>query len=133
VALGRDIPTVEETVSAVSRFEKIPFETPDGEESDGFLFEYGKINWLDSPTFVIGLARQLEHPGEDSAYSQVKFEYRYRPDAELDALEPRSEWWFRGDSLPFAEWLGSVKRDPVWDLVSTKSSTAFEVWMDPIC
>ncbi|MCP3820577.1 hypothetical protein NLX86_21505 [Streptomyces sp. A3M-1-3] len=130
VGSGREVPAAEEVMAAVRSFEQIEFDVPGSEDSDGFLFQYGKVNWFSEPTFTLGFVRQLEivdADGEHEGYSQVQLEYRYRVDADLDSLEGHTSWWFTESQTPFSEWLESVKRDPVWGIIRGKIPTGFDV------
>ncbi|MER5830561.1 hypothetical protein ABT116_06915 [Streptomyces sp. NPDC002130] len=57
VGSGRDIPTVQEVMAAVRGFERIAFDVPIGADSDGFLFQYGEVNWFAEPAFTVGFVR----------------------------------------------------------------------------
>jgi hypothetical protein len=127
---SREVPTAEEVMATVRSFERIGFDVPTGADSDGFLFQYGEVNWFSEPTFTVGFVRQMElvdAEGEHEGYSQVQLEYRYRVDADLRSLESRNSWWFRESGTPFDEWLESVKRDPVWSVVREKIPVEFDV------
>ncbi|MFD7334892.1 hypothetical protein ACFV98_02665 [Streptomyces violascens] len=130
VGSGQEVPDVEELVAVVRGFWRIAFDVPDGADSDGFLFQYGKVNWFPEPTFVLGFMRQLEivdADGEHEAYSQVQLEYRYRVDSDLDSIQGHNSWWFPESQIPFDEWLESVKRDPIWRIVRGKVPATFDV------
>lgn len=91
---SREIPTVEEVMAVIRGFERIGFEVPVGGDSDGFLFQYGEVNWLSEPTFVVGFVRQMEFvdvEGEHEGYSQVRLECRYHVDADR-SFEGRLLW-----------------------------------------
>ncbi|WP_143110728.1 hypothetical protein [Streptomyces sp. cf124] len=127
---SREVPTAEEVMATVRSFERIGFDVPTGADSDGFLFQYGEVNWFSEPTFTLGFVRQMEivdAEGEHEGYSQVQLEYRYRVDADLRSLESRNSWWFRESGTPLDEWLESVKRDPVWSVVREKIPVEFDV------
>ncbi|WP_405910221.1 hypothetical protein OG742_42090 [Streptomyces sp. NBC_00828] len=126
------IPEVPDLAEAVRRFEETEFEVPEAADTDGFLFQYGYVNWFAEPTFVLGFTRQLGVGEEDSVdeYVQVQYEYQYRHDAELSHLKSPDSWWFRDDGTPFAEWLAAAMRDPVWDVIGKKTPVAFEVTED---
>ncbi|MEU1625333.1 hypothetical protein ABZ746_08370 [Streptomyces sp. NPDC020096] len=127
---NRAVPTAEELIAAVQSFERVEFDIPSGADSDGFLFQHGKVNWFPEPTFTLGFVRQMElvnSEGEHEGYSQVQLEYRYRVDADLQSSESRSSWWFRDSGVPFEEWLESVKQDPVWVIVRGKNPVEFDV------
>ncbi len=118
---------------AVRGFERIEFDVPSGPDSDGFLFQYGEVNWFSEPTFTLGFVRQLEifDAKEGSVgYLQVNIEYGYRIDADLESLESRNSWWFRNGVVLFDEWLESVKADPVWMVVREKIPRQFYVYRD---
>ncbi|WP_210574238.1 hypothetical protein [Streptomyces sp. GESEQ-4] len=123
------IPEVPDLAEAVRRFEQVEFEVPAGDETDGFLFQYGHANWFPEPTFVLGITRQLGVGEEGSVeeYVQVQFEYQYHYDAELDQLKSPDSWWFRDGVTSFAVWFDSVLRDPVWDVIRKRVPVAFEV------
>ncbi|WEH15703.1 hypothetical protein [Streptomyces sp. VNUA24] len=130
VGSSREVPTIEEVVAAVLNFERIEFDVPSGADSDGFLFQYGEVNWFAEPTFTVGFVRQMEivdAEGEHEGYSQVQLEYRYRADADLQSLQSHNSWWFREGGTSFDEWLESVKRDPVWGIVRDKAPSGFDV------
>ncbi|AGM08451.1 SMI1/KNR4 family protein [Amycolatopsis keratiniphila] len=124
----RKPPTVDEVVAAVRCFEAIGFAVPDGVDTDGFLFQYGEVNWGSEPMFAVGFVRQMEivdADGEHAEYSQVGFEFRCRVDADLRSLGSRAVWWFRGDGVDFADWLASVTGDPVWRILRKKEIAEF--------
>ncbi|MFD8230332.1 hypothetical protein ACFV20_00295 [Streptomyces sp. NPDC059696] len=130
VGASREVPTFEEVMATVRNFERIRFEVPSGADSDGFLFQYGEVNWFAEPTFVVGFVRQLEivdTEGEHEGYSQVQLEYRYQADVDLRSLESHNSWWFRESGTSFSEWLESVKRDPLWGIVRGKLPIEFSV------
>ncbi|HKT03688.1 MAG TPA: hypothetical protein VJT31_29525 [Rugosimonospora sp.] len=111
------------------------FDVPDGQDADGFLFQYGKANWFPEPTFVLSMVRQLEVVGADREhqfYSQIQFEYRYALDAELEAVRSHSEWWFPGGGTSFAAWLDSVSRSSIGYLLGGRKPREFLVWEDQV-
>jgi hypothetical protein len=126
----RRTPAAEEVIAVVRDFEKVKFEVPDSRDSDGFMFQYGKVNWLPDPTFILGFVRQLEivdADGEHEAYSQIQLEYRYSIDADLDLLKNHSSWWFPESHFSFGEWLESMQQDSVWEVVREKRASGFDV------
>lgn len=126
----REIPNIGEVVAAVHSFERIEFDVPAGAEADGFLFQYGEVNWFADPTFTVSFVRQMEivdAEGEHEGYSQVQIEYRYRVDAALRSIQSHNSWWFRESGASFDEWLEAVKRDPVWGIVRDKVPSGFDV------
>jgi hypothetical protein len=130
VGRSREVPTFEEVVATVRSFEQVEFDVPAGAESDGFLFQYGEVNWFTEPTFTVGFVRQMEivdAEGEREGYSQVQLEYRYQVDADLRSPQSRNSWWFREGEMSFDEWLESVKLDPVWGIVRDKAPSGFDV------
>lgn len=123
VGSSREVPTVEEVMGIVRSFERIAFEVPADADSDGFLFQYGEVNWFAEPTFTVGFVRQMEivdTEGDHEGYSQVQLEYRCRADADLQSIQSRNSWWFREHGTSFDEWLESVRQDPVWEVVHDK-------------
>ncbi|MGD9483638.1 hypothetical protein WDH52_10300 [Streptomyces sp. TRM70308] len=97
---SREVPTFQDVMTAVRSFAQVDFDVPTGPNSDGFLFQYGEVNWLSGPTFTVGFVRQMEFvdaEGEHEGYSQVQLEYRYPVDADLRSLESHSSWWFHDD------------------------------------
>ena len=130
VGSSREDPTFEEVVATVRSFERIEFDVPTGADSDGFLFQYGEVNWFSEPTFTVGFVSQMElvdAEWEHEGYSQVQLEYRYRVDADLRSLESYNSWWFRESGTSFDEWLESVKSDLVWGIVREKTPVEFDV------
>ncbi|MFD9195640.1 hypothetical protein ACFWCA_46480 [Streptomyces phaeochromogenes] len=126
----RGIPTAGEVMSAVHRFEQVEFDVPNSADSDGFLFQYGEVNWFPEPTFVVGFVRQMElvdAEGNHEGYSQVQLEYRYKVDADLRSLEESNSWWFRCGGISFEEWLESVRQDPIWRVIQEKIPLEFDV------
>ncbi len=129
------MPTVAELHEAVRRFALVEFDVPDSPDSDGFLFQYGKVNWLPEPTFVVGFVRQLavaDVKGEHECYSQVLLEYRYAMDPNLGLIGGHEDWWFRDGPKSFEEWIRSVEGDPIWGLVSGKNPYGFEASQDQV-
>ena len=109
------------------------FDVPDDSDSDGYLFQYGKVSWLPEPTFVLSVARQLEVVDADGGhefYAQVQFEYRYALDAELKTVVSHSEWWFPGGDTSFYSWLDSVSGSPIGNVLLGKEPREFLVWED---
>jgi hypothetical protein len=128
-------PTHDEFLYAVRRFSVIAFEVPDSPDSDGFLFEYGTFRWIPEPGFVVGVVRQFEIPkdsGDLDHYVQLRAEYRYAIEPDLEALRDRQSWWFRDDSTPFEEWYLSVVNDPVWDALRGRPVSRFEVSQESV-
>lgn len=125
------IPEVSDLTEAVRRFKDVEFDIPADVGTDGFLFQYGTVDRLAEPTFVLGFTRQLG-VGEDGAveFVQVQFEYHYQDDAELSQLESPDSWWFRDDETSFVDWLDATLRDPVWDVIRKKNPVAFDVTKD---
>ncbi|MFD5245383.1 SMI1/KNR4 family protein [Amycolatopsis sp. NPDC058340] len=131
----RKPPGVDEVVAAVRGFEAVAFAVPEGADTDGFLFEYGEVNWLAEPMFSVGFVRQMEvvdADGEHHEFSQVSFAFHLRVDADLRSLGSRSVWWFRGDGSHFENWLGSMLRDPVWRMLRRKEVTEFSLSQEPV-
>lgn len=127
---GGGFPAVEQLFTIIREFEQIEFDVLNRADCDGFLFQYGEVNWLPEPTFVVSFVRQLEiadADGEHEAYSQVRLEYRYRVDVDLAPIRDYSSWWFPETQEPFNDWLELVKNAPVWSVVRTKDPVAFEV------
>lgn len=127
---SRAVPTVDEVMAVVNRFERIEFDVPSSADSDGFLFQYGEVNWFPELTFAVGFVRQMELvdvEGEHEGYSQVQLEYRYLIDADLRSFESHNSWWFRDGGVPFEDWLELVRRDPVWRVVREKTPLGFEI------
>ncbi|MFJ9034804.1 hypothetical protein ACIRQP_41600 [Streptomyces sp. NPDC102274] len=90
VRSGREIPNIEDAMTAIRDLQRIAFDVPDRTDSDGSLFHYEKVNWFPDPTFVVEPVRQLEIAdidGERKAFSQVQLEYRYRVDSDLDPIQ----------------------------------------------
>ena len=114
----------------IRNFERIRFDVPANTDSDGFLFQYGEVNWFAEPIFTVGLVRQMEvvdAEGEREGYSQVQLEYRYQVDADLRSLKSRTSWWFREGGMSFGEWMESVERDLVWGVVRGKVPVEFDI------
>jgi hypothetical protein len=119
----------------VRRFSAIEFEVPDLPDADGYLFQYGQVNWFSEPTFALGVVRQFElvdAHGEHDSYVQVQFEFRYPLDGELESAGNYSEWWFPGDGVPLDRWLESVDRAPIMGVLSAKMSRNFEIWQEMV-
>ncbi|MDM8085788.1 hypothetical protein QUV83_13510 [Cellulomonas cellasea] len=117
----------------VKRFSAFEFDVPDLPDADGYLFQYGKVNWLPEPTFVMGVVRQLEivdAAGQHERYVQVNFELRYQMDANLDSVGNYSEWWFPGDVVSFDSWLGTVDRAQIASRLVGHSPRDFIVFQD---
>jgi hypothetical protein len=132
---GISVPTVADLHEAVRRFAEIEFDVPDSPDSDGFLFQYGEVNWLPEPTFIVGFVRQLEvsdENGQHEYYSQVLLEYRYGMDEGLGAVGGHEDWWFRDGPTNFEEWVGLVERDSIWSLVGRRRPYGFEVLQDQV-
>ncbi|MFI7122908.1 SMI1/KNR4 family protein [Amycolatopsis sp. NPDC049868] len=124
----RKPPVADEVIAAIRGFEGVEFDVPDDADSDGFLFQYGEVNWGSEPMFSVGFVRQMEivdADGEHEQYSQVGFEFRCRVDADLRSLGSRAVWWFRSDGTDFEDWLTSVTRDPVWRTLQRKEVAEF--------
>lgn len=127
---SREVPTVQDIMTAVRSFAQIEFDVPTGTDSDGFLFQYGEVNWFSEPTFTVGFVRQMEFvdaEGEHEGYSQVQLEYRYPVDSDLRSLESHTSWWFYESGTSFDEWLKLVKRDIIWRVVGEKGPVGFDI------
>jgi hypothetical protein len=119
----------------VKRFSAIDFEVPELPDADGYLFQYGKVNWFPEPTFALGIVRQLEvvdASGEHESYVQVKFEFRYPMDGDFESVASYSEWWFPDGEVPFDSWLDSVDRAPIMSLLAAKTPRDFEIWQEQV-
>jgi hypothetical protein len=130
VGSSQEILNFEGLLAAVRRFEKIEFDVQADPESDGFLFQYGEVNWFAEPTFTVGFVRQMEivdAEGDHEGFLQIQLEYRYRTDADLRSIQGRNSWWFRGEGTSFAEWLESVERDPIWGIVRDRVPVELDV------
>ncbi|KAB7841591.1 hypothetical protein [Streptomyces mobaraensis] len=111
----------------------IEFEVPESLDADGYLFQYGKVNWFPEPTFALGIVRQLEvvdSAGEHESYVQVQFELRYPLDDDLDSVGSHSEWWFSGGGVSFESWLGSVERAKISNRLAAKVPRDFMIWQE---
>ncbi|MER6590907.1 hypothetical protein ABT214_03400 [Micromonospora purpureochromogenes] len=120
-------------IDLVRRFSEVEFEVPDVPDADGYLFQYGKVNWFFEPTFVLNVVRQLEvvdSSGEHEAYIHVQFEFRYQLDEELQSAGSYSEWWFPGSERSLNSWIDSISRAPIMGLLATKTLREFEIWQD---
>lgn len=128
-----DRPSRREFFDAVRRFEQVGFEVPETGDSDGFLFQWGPANWLPEPAFIIGVTRQLEKVGPDGeheAYLHIDMAFNYALDHELDSLGVGSSWWFRSSGSDFSIWMDAVERDPIWQLVDSKTMREFAISSD---
>lgn len=108
---------VDELADAIRDFQEIRFNVSSSAEADGFLFQYGRENWLDLPAFVLGFTRQfdvVDQNGEHERFSQVSVEYRYLLEGDLRKVDGRMSWWFYDSGVPFAEWLSENLSDPIW-------------------
>ncbi|MFJ6842772.1 hypothetical protein ACIQRE_08885 [Streptomyces griseoluteus] len=117
----------------VREFSAVEFEVPDLPDADGYLFQYGNVNWFPEPTFALSIVRQLEvvdAAGEHESYVQVQFELRYPSDDDLDSVGSHSEWWFPGDGVSFDSWLESVERADVWTRLAAKTPREGAIWQE---
>ncbi|MFE3270834.1 hypothetical protein [Streptomyces sp. NPDC059215] len=120
---------------AVGRFSAIEFEVPEIPDADGYLFQYGKVNWFPEPTFALGIVRQLEvvdSSGEHESYVQVQFEFRYPMDGDLESVASHSEWWFPDGEVSFGSWLDSVHRAPIMSILAAKAPRDFEISQEQV-
>jgi hypothetical protein len=127
--------SVPEAIELVRWFANIQFEVPQDSDSDGYLFQFGSVNWLPEPTFVLSVVRQLEvvdQHGEHEHYEQVLFEFRYPLDAELEAARSHSEWWFPHSDTTFHSWMDSVERAPILEILARKHPQVFEIRQDRV-
>ncbi|MFE7210074.1 hypothetical protein ACFU93_08795 [Streptomyces sp. NPDC057611] len=119
----------------VRRFSAIEFDVPELPDADGYLFQYGKVNWFPEPTFALGIVRQLEvvdAAGEHESYVQVQFEFRYPLDDDLDSVGSHSEWWFPGSEVSFDSWMDSMDRTPISNLLAVKRPRDFAIWQEMV-
>ncbi|MFJ3616336.1 hypothetical protein [Streptomyces hydrogenans] len=119
----------------VRRFSAIEFEVPELPDADGYLFQFGKVNWFPEPTFALSVVRQLEvvdAAGEHESYVQVQFEFRYPLDDDLDAVGSHSEWWFPDGEVTFDSWLDSVRRHEISSRLATKSPRDFAILQEMV-
>jgi hypothetical protein len=129
------IPSVEELTTALRDFGAVEFDVADEPQADGILFEYGTFRSVPDPEFLIGFTRQLsagDPDGETEGYHQLHLEYSYPVDPDLQAAGNRTEWWFRDDNVDLDRWLGSMRADPVWDVLRTKQPRAFSVFQEEV-
>ncbi|GAA4670852.1 hypothetical protein GCM10023347_25820 [Streptomyces chumphonensis] len=125
---GSGVPNFQDAMDAIASFARVQFDVPNESDSDGFLFQYGEVNWYSEPVFAVGFVRQMEivdAGGEHEGYSQVQLEYQYSVDASLSSLASHSSWCFYEDEARFGEWLGLVKRDSVWNAIREKKLVNF--------
>ncbi|WP_158933378.1 hypothetical protein [Streptomyces sp. KE1] len=119
----------------VRKFSAIEFEVPELPDADGYLFQYGKVNWFPEPTFALGIVRQLEvvdSVGNHESYVQVQFELRYPLDEDLDSVGSHSEWWFPGGEVSFDRWLDSVDRAAISNRIAVKTSRELAIWQEMV-
>ncbi|UQS31259.1 hypothetical protein J5J01_06160 [Streptomyces fradiae] len=119
----------------VRKFSAIEFEVPELPDADGYLFQYGKVNWFPEPTFALGIVRQLEvvdSAGEHESYAQVQFELRCPLDDDLDSVGSHSEWWFPGGGVSFDSWLDSVDRAAISNRIAVKNPREFAIWQEMV-
>ncbi|RZU44144.1 hypothetical protein EV284_1603 [Streptomyces sp. BK022] len=119
----------------VRKFSAIEFDVPDLPDVDGYLFQYGNVNWFPEPTFALSIVRQLEvvdAAGEHESYIQVQFELRYPSDDDLDSVGSHSEWWFPGGEVSFDTWLNSVERAEVSTRLAGKTPREFAIWQEMV-
>lgn len=130
LGLDQEPPVAEQLAATIQNFERIEFDVPNSADSDGFLFQFGKVNWFSEPIFTVGFVRQLDivdSVGEHEGYSQVQIEYRYRADKDLESLRNYTSWWFRGSEVSFEEWLDSMRLNLVWTIVRGKTPVDFAI------
>lgn len=128
-------PSLSGVARLVKRFSIIEFEVPELADADGYLFQYGKVNWFAEPTFALGIARQLEAvdaADEHESYIQVQFELRYPLDGDLDSVGSHSEWWFPNGKVSFDSWLDSVARDKISNCLAAKIPRDFAIWQEMV-
>jgi hypothetical protein len=119
----------------VRKFSAIEFEVPELPDADGYLFQYGKVNWFPEPTFALSIVRQLEvfdSAGEHEFYIQVQFELRYPLDEDLDSVGSHSEWWFPGGGVSVDSWLDSVDRAAISNRIAVKTPREFAIWQEVV-
>lgn len=120
------MPTFAEFDSRMKAFAAVVFEVPATPEADGFLFQYGKVNWLTTPMFILGITRQL---AMSESYLQVNFEYRYDVSVSSDSDD---EWWFTDDGRSFSEWYESVREKPIWRHLAEVEPVEFSIAQDVV-
>ncbi|MCF2528427.1 hypothetical protein [Yinghuangia soli] len=111
-------------------YQALEFDVAEIGDADGFLFQYGG-NVLDvGAPFALSFVRQLEQvdaDGEFVAFFQVGFAFKFAMDADLKGLQNSHDWWFRGQTQPFDEWLAKVSEDRVWPLVRDRGPSRFDI------
>ncbi|WP_329317065.1 MULTISPECIES: hypothetical protein [unclassified Streptomyces] len=133
--MGGFDPSLSGLTRLVRRFSAIEFEVPELPDADGYLFQYGEVNWFPEPTFALGIVRQLEvvdAAGEHESYVQVQFELRYPLDGDLDSVGSHSEWWFPGGEVSFDSWLDAVDRAEISHRLAAKSPRDFAIWQEMV-
>ncbi|MGW3653676.1 hypothetical protein [Streptomyces sp. NPDC000878] len=133
--MGGFDPSLSGLTRLVKRFSAIEFEVPELPDADGYLFQYGEVNWFPEPTFALGIVRQLEvvdAAGEHESYVQVQFEFRYPLDSDLDSVGNHSEWWFPGGEVSFDSWLDSVDRAEILNRLAAKTPRDFAIWQETV-
>ncbi|SDH80980.1 hypothetical protein SAMN05421871_102204 [Actinokineospora alba] len=124
------VPAIVDLIEAIRTWETIRFDVSMEGDSDGFLFQFGSINWTSVQVFAVSFVRQFElrdADGEREALSQVSLEYHYPLDGELDSITSHHSWWFRSDASPFSAWLTSVEQNSLWKVLRSKQAVGFEV------
>jgi hypothetical protein len=53
------------------RFAATVFDVPDDRDADGYLFQYGKVNWFPEPTFVLSMVRQLRSSTQTESMNSI--------------------------------------------------------------
>ncbi|MBT2480364.1 hypothetical protein [Streptomyces sp. ISL-94] len=128
-----DRPTDRGFAELVHRFSRIEFEVPEASDSDGYLWQYGPVDWFPEPTFVCNVIRQLEvadSSGEHECYVHVQFEFRYQLDKELENVGSGSKWWFPEGEETLNSWLDSLMRTPAMNLLALRIPREFEISQD---
>ena len=114
----------------VRDFERIHFDLSSQTEADGFLFQFGSVNWLPEPAFVVDVTRQLEMTdsgGEHEGYIQVALGFHFQMSDKLATVVDHSNWWFRGSATTFESWFRDVRHSQIWDILVGETPQAFEV------
>jgi len=120
---------------AFIRFGRLRFDTPDSNDADGLLFQYGTYSFDGPATFTLDLARQFEvhdGDGDHDHYVQVHCELRYGLAPGLQALGSFVSWFFHGTEDDLDRWAEGLGHRSAWTAIRAFKPAEIRVYQGQV-